>query len=102
MVKKLANLLFRSNLGIHQRLLNLILSAALVGGFISMISTLFIGGYMSALIVFLILIVVFVSLVLSVKYNKTNLAGALVTGVSNIIIFPWMCFTSGGSYSGMP
>ena len=102
MVKKLANILFRSNLGIHQRLLNLILSAALVGGFISMISTLFIGGYMSALIVFLILVVVFVSLVLSVKYNKTNLAGALVTGVSNIIIFPCMYFTSGGSYSGMP
>ncbi|MCR5011254.1 MAG: response regulator [Lachnospiraceae bacterium] len=102
MVKKLANLLFRSNLGIHQRLLNLILSTALVGGFISMISTLFIGGYMSALIVFLILVVVFVSLVLSVKYNKTNLAGALVTGVSNIVIFPWMYFTSGGSYSGMP
>ena len=102
MVKKLANILFRSNLGIHQRLLNLILSAALVGGFISMISTLFIGGYMSALIVFLILIVVFISLVLSVKYNKTNLAGALVTGVSNIIIFPCMYFTSGGSYSGMP
>ncbi|MCR5598858.1 MAG: response regulator [Lachnospiraceae bacterium] len=102
MVKKLANILFRSNLGIHQRLLNLILSAALVGGFVSMISTLFIGGYMSALIVFLILVVVFVSLVLSVKYNKTNLAGALVTGVSNIIIFPWMYFTSGGSYSGMP
>ena len=102
MVKKLANILFRSNLGIHQRLLNLILSAALVGGFISMISTLFIGGYMSALIVFLILIVVFISLVLSVKYNKTNLAGALVTGVSNIIIFPCMYFTSGGPYSGMP
>ena len=102
MVKKLANLLFRSNLGIHQRLLNLILSAALVGGFISMISTLFIGGYMSALIVFLILVVVFISLVLSVKYNKTNLAGALVTGVSNIAIFPWMYFTSGGLYSGMP
>ena len=102
MVKKLANLLFRSNLGIHQRLLNLILSTALVGGFISMISTLFIGGYMSALIVFLILVVVFVSLVLSVKYNKTNLAGALVTGVSNIAIFPWMYFTSGGLYSGMP
>ena len=102
MIKKLANILFRSNLGIHQRLLNLILSAALVGGFVSMISTLFIGGYMSALIVFLILVVVFISLVLSVKYNKTNLAGALVTGVSNIIIFPWMYFTSGGSYSGMP
>ncbi len=102
MIKKLLHLLFNEELEIRQRLMNLILSAALVGGAISMITTVFLGGWTSAAIVGLVMIVVVISLVLSVRYNNTNAAGVLVTGVTNIFVFPWMYFNSGGCYSGMP
>jgi len=102
MIKKILHLLFNEKLEIRQRLMNLILSAALVGGVISMIATVFLGGWTSAAIVGLVMIVVTISLVLSVRYNKMNAAGVLVTGVTNIFVFPWMYFNSGGCYSGMP
>ncbi|MBR5419777.1 MAG: response regulator [Lachnospiraceae bacterium] len=102
MIKKILNLLFREELAIRQRLLNLILSTALVGGSISMITTIFMGGFYSAMIVALILVVVITSLYLSVRKNMVNLAGALVVGMSNVVIFPWMYYNSGGMYSGMP
>lgn len=102
MFKKLIQLLFREDLAIRQRLMNLILSAALIGGMISLVSTVFLGGWASAAIVGLVMIVVLISLILSVKYNKTNAAGVLVTGVTNIFVFPWMYFNSGGCYGGMP
>ncbi|MCR5249290.1 MAG: response regulator [Lachnospiraceae bacterium] len=102
MINKLKNLLFREELAIRQRLLNLILSVALIGGGISMIATLLMGSLSSTLTVAGILVVVLLSLYLSVFKNKVNLAGGLVVGMSNIVIFPLMYFTSGGMYSGMP
>lgn len=102
MFKLLINKLFNKDLQIHQRLLNLILSTALIGGFLSMIITLFIGGGTGAWIIAIILIFVSISLYLSVVHNKTTIAGTLVTGMSNMVIFPWMYFKSGGLNSGMP
>ncbi len=102
MFKKLSNMLFRDELPIRQRLLNLILSAALVGGFVSFVVNIFNGSLHGTLIIGLILIVVIVSLICSVVFNKLNLAAALVTGLSNLVVFPWMYFNCGGSYSGMP
>ncbi len=101
--KKYLNKVFNRELEIRQRLLNLILSVALIGGFISMIATIFIGGGSgSTLTVAAILVTVSISLYLSVVHNKSNLAGALVTGMSNMVIFPWMYFNSGGMFGGMP
>ena len=102
MIKKLIKLLFSDELDIQHRLLNLILSAAFVGGFFSMLSTLIIGGYSSAIMVFAILVVVLISLYLSVRHNKTTAAAILITCMANLVIFPMMYFTSGGMYSGMP
>ena len=102
MIKKLNHLMFREELEIRQRLLNLILSAAFVGGIVSIISTLIIGGYESVLVASILLIVVVICLILSIRFNKTNLAGAIVVGMANLLIFPLMYYKSGGSYSGMP
>ena len=102
MIKKLKNMLFREELDIQHRLLNLILSAALVGGLCSFIATLVIGGISSALVTAVLLVVVVISLYLSVVHNKTTAAAVLITGMANLFIFPCMYFNSGGMYSGMP
>lgn len=102
MVRKIINLMFREELDIQHRLLNLILSAALVGGLGSFIATLVLGGASSAAVTAVILVVVIISLVISVKYNNTTAAAIVITGMANLFIFPWMYFTSGGMYSGMP
>ncbi|MCR4715996.1 MAG: response regulator [Lachnospiraceae bacterium] len=102
MIKKLWLLLFREELDIQQRLLNLILSAAFVGGTFSLIVTIAIGGYSSAIVTAVLLAVVLVSLYISVVLNLTNVAATLITGMANIVIFPWMYFNSGGMHSGMP
>ena len=102
MLKKLINLLFREELDIQHRLLNLILSAAFVGGVCSLIATIAIGGYISAGATALVLVVVITSLWLSVKYNKTTAAAVLITCMANLVIFPMIYFSSGGMHSGMP
>ena len=102
MIKKLFSKLFREELDIQHRLLNLILSAALVGGIGSLIATLIIGGLLSAAVTAVLLVVVLISLYLSVVHNKTTAAAVLITAMANLVVFPWMYFTSGGLQSGMP
>ena len=102
MLRKIISLLFREELNIQHRLLNLILSAALVGGTFSFIATIAIGGYASAVVTAVLLAVVLLSLYLSVAHNKTTAAAVLITGMANLFIFPWMYFNSGGMQSGMP
>ena len=101
-MKKLFKKMFREELDIHHRLLNLILSAAFVGGGCSLIVTLLIGGTSSAIVTGILLCVVLMSLYLSVFRNKLIAAAVLITGMANIVIFPWMYFQSNGMYSGMP
>ena len=102
MPKKIFNMLFCEELDIQHRLLNLILSAAFLGGTCSFLSTVAIGGYASAAVTGLILVVVLISLYLSVKHNKTTAAALLITGMANLFIFPLMYFNSDGMHSGMP
>ncbi|MGN0513809.1 MAG: ATP-binding protein [Lachnospiraceae bacterium] len=101
-LKSLTHRLFHEELNIRHRLLNLILSAALLGGLVSFIATVALGDYMTGIVVFILLIVVFVSLYLSGFHNKTRIASLLITGMANLVIFPWMYFCSGGCYSSMP
>ena len=102
MFKRVINALFRDELDIHHRLLNLILCAALVGGSCSFIATLAIGGFSSAAVTAVILVVVVISLYISVVKNRTTAAALLITGMANLAIFPLMYFNSGGMQSGMP
>ncbi|MBR1598941.1 MAG: response regulator [Lachnospiraceae bacterium] len=102
MWKRIVESLFRENMDIQQRLLNLILSSAFVGGTCSLIVTIAIGGYSSAVVTAVLLIVVLISLYLSVICNRITAAAVLITGMANLFIFPWMYFNSGGMNSGMP
>lgn len=102
LIKKLLQKLFREELDIHQRLLNLILSAAFVSGIVSLTATILLHDYLTALVTAVLLLVVFLALYLSVFHNQTQIATILITSMANMVIFPWMYFCSGGSYSSMP
>ena len=102
MRNKLFKMLFHEDLDIHHRLLNLILSAAFVGGLCSLTVTIMIGGFSSAIVTAILLVVVLISLYLSVIRNRLIAAAVLITGMANLLIFPWMYFQSNGMYSGMP
>lgn len=102
MWKRIVYSLFREELDIQHRLLNLILSAAFIGGICSLIVTIAIGGYSSAAVTAVLLAVVLISLYLSVIRNRITAAAVLITGMANLFIFPWMYFNSGGMNSGMP
>ena len=102
LIKKLLQKLFREERDIHQRLLNLILSAAFVGGIVSLTATILLHDYLTALVTAVLLLVVFLALYLSVFHNQTQIATILITSMANMVIFPWMYFCSGGSYSSMP
>lgn len=102
MIKKFFNRLFSEELDIEQRLLNLILMAAFIGGFFSLISTFIIGGYEGAKLVAIMLIVVLISLYFSVVRKNKIIAAFIITTMANVVIFPIMYFKSGGMYSGMP
>ena len=101
-IKNLLKKMFREELDIHHRLLNLILSAALVGGVFSLIATAALGDYLTSVVVAVLLLVVLLSLYLSVFRNRTKVATILITSMANMVIFPWMYFCSGGLYSSMP
>ena len=80
----------------------MILSAALIGGTLSLIVTLANRSLASAVIIAILLIVVLIALCLSVFKNQVKIAAIMITSVANMVVFPWMYFCSGGMYGGMP
>lgn len=100
--KKVLEKLFRDELDIHHRLLNLILSVALIGGTFSLSATLALHDYLTAMVVLILLLVVSLALYLSAFHNQIQIAAILITVMANLVIFPWMYFCSGGLYSSMP
>ena len=96
------NVVLKEQFSIQQRMMNLILTAALVGGFICMIVTFAMRAYQSAVAVMLILFVVSAAMYLSVEKSNMSMAGLLICFGANIIVFPVMFFVSGGIHSGMP
>lgn len=97
-----ADTILKEEYSIQQRMMHLIMTAALVGGFASLIVTLAMGAYASVVVVMLILLVVLLAMYLSVKKNNVRMAGMLICFGANILAFPLMFFVSGGIYSGMP
>lgn len=96
------NTILKDEYSIQQRMMHLILTAALIGGFASLIVTIGTGAYASAAVVTIILLLVLVSMYVSVKKNHVRLSGMLICFGANVIVFPLMFFVSGGMYSGMP
>lgn len=95
--------LFRDELDIWHKLLNLILSVVLVGGMVSLLITLLLHqGYGMTFSISFMLLVIVGALWLANKRNKHPRAAAMLVVISaNMIAFPFMYFTSGGAYSGM-
>ncbi len=102
-IKKIIREMSREELEIQHKLLNLILSAAFVGGIVSLIVSIMIGLNITAIITiaFLIVVVGF-SLWIANKKNKPQIAALTIVIAANMMIFPVMYFTSGGLFSGMP
>lgn len=95
--------MFREELDIQHKLLNLILSAAFAGGIISLLISIAIGFDAGAvLIVVLIVLVVGISLWIANIMNKPQVAALLLVITANMVIFPMMYFMNGGMNSGMP
>ncbi len=101
-VKWYSDTVLKEEYSIQQRMMNLIMTAAFIGGAISLIATAAMQAYASAVAVILILILVYTALYLSVKKNNVQMAGMLICLGANTVIFPLMFFSSGGIYSGMP
>ena len=102
-IKQILAEMFREELDIQHKLLNLILSAAFGGGCISLIISIILKLHISSIlsIAFLIL-VVGVCLWIANGKEKPQFAALLVVLAANMVIFPVMYFTSGGMKSGMP
>ncbi len=92
----------KENYSIQHKMMNLIMTAVLAGGLISMLITLVMGAYESAAVILLILLGVCIALYLSVKRNNIQMVGILICLGVNVIAFPLMFFASGGIHSGMP
>lgn len=99
--EKGTEILAKEEFPIRQRILNLILFSALIGGAISDIVNLLMGAYESAFIVFLMLVLVHICLHLSVAKKRWMEAGSIICFLANMGIFPVMYFQSGGLHSGM-
>ncbi len=102
-IKKLIKYMFREELIIQYRLLNLILLAAFMGGSVSLVVSIILKlNVISIVTIALLIVVVFVALVIANKTNNPRLASIITIFCANMIIFPIMYFTSGGMNSGMP
>ena len=102
-INKILKEMFRGELEIQYRLLNLILSAALIGGNVSLIATIIIGAHISAILAIVIIImVVGLALWIANKKKKPQIAAVFLILTANMVIFPIMYFTGGGMSSGMP
>lgn len=103
-IKKILADMFREDLEIQHKLLNLMLSAIFVGGLVSLLITFFLhrGATVSLSVSFMIT-VIGVSLWLANKKNgHPRTAAFIVVFAANMFVFPFMYFTSGGIFSGMP
>lgn len=101
-IKKVLNTLFGEELEIRHRLLNLILSAVVIGGFASFLITFALGFNLGGVAITGVIIIADVfCLWLSVKLFKPKLASILITVIANVIIFPIMYFFCGGCNGGM-
>ncbi len=102
-IRKLVNKMFREDLQIQHKLLNLILLAAFFGGNISIVVSIVIGSHMSSILsITVIIIVVIAALWIANKKNRPRDGALLIVILANMVIFPIMYFTSGGMHSGMP
>lgn len=103
-IKKLITWMYREELDIRHKLLNLILSTVFVGGLASLFITFFLHqGAEVTISITVMVVVIGVALWLANKEKKhPRLAAFIAVFSANMFAFPFMYFTSGGMYSAMP
>ena len=102
-IKRTIDAMFNEELEIQHKLLNLILSAAFLGGIISLIASAVMQLDVIALgAITLLIVVVGIGLWLANIKKKPNIAALLIVIIGNMVLFPIMYFTGGGMVSGMP
>lgn len=91
------------DMDISHKLLNLILSATLVGGTLSLVISIVLeSSGMGITMVAAMLFVVVVSLWVANAKQKPQVGAMLIVGAANLVLFPIMYFFCGGMDSGMP
>lgn len=102
MIKKVQNGMFREEMDIRDKLLNLILLATLGGGILFLIVSIFFQGdeTVTFTIAFLLLAVL-VALFLANKVKQPQIAAIVLVMVTNMGVFPSMYFMGGGIASGI-
>lgn len=103
-IKELIKAMYREELEIQHKLLNLILSTIFVGGLASLIVTIFLhqGAEVNISIAFMIVVITLALWLANKKKRHPNLAAIILVFAANMCAFPFMYFTSGGMTSGMP
>ncbi len=99
--RRILSTIVRPELTIQQRVMNLILYAALIGGSVSLAINLVLQAWKASGAVAVMLLAVFFSIWLS-KHKSQEAGGIFICSVANFILFPIMFFVSGGIHSGMP
>ncbi len=103
LIKSIIAEMFREELDIQHKLLNLILSAAFCGGLISLgASVLMQLDPIALCVIALLIVVVGVSLWIANIKKKPQTAASFIVLIGNMVLFPLMYFTGGGMHSGMP
>ncbi|WP_158278137.1 MULTISPECIES: hybrid sensor histidine kinase/response regulator [unclassified Fibrobacter] len=100
LIKKFVKIFFDDEIDIQTRMLNLIMWAVLVGGFLITLFLLILDGIGAAVIIFGLLLVVAIGIFFSVK-KMPQLSGTFVTCMANVIFFPIIFCQMGGLRSGV-
>lgn len=93
----------REELQIQHRLINIFLIIGTVALFVCLLYDVIIGTARNSFWIMSLLIISFiVSLLVANKWNKANLAGIILSVITNFFLMPFLYIAEGGKESGMP
>ncbi len=102
-IKTLLSKLLSEDMPIQQKLLNMVLPAAVIAGIIALLGSCMMSfNSLTNLAIAVVDIVLIFSLLFSVIFKKYKLSAIVFLFSINNILFPVMFFSSGGVSSGMP
>lgn len=102
-IKSFFRYLTREELQIQHRLINIFLSIGIIALMVCLVFDMIVGTAARSFFVMVLLIVSFViSLLIANKWNKPNIAGIILSVVTNYLLMPLLYVVEGGKESGMP
>ena len=103
-LKSIMDRMFREDLEIQHKLLNLMMSTIFIGGLISLFITVFLhqGAEVNISVGFMVTVIGTALWLANKRNGHPRVAAFIVVFAANMFVFPFMYFTSGGISSGMP